>query len=53
MVCVTRGGSAPEESEVVHGEVHRNDGSAWGCVRHLVEVGPLGFSHRMPWSMSI
>ena len=53
-MCVTRGGFAPEESEVVHGEeVHRNDGSAWGCVRHLVEVGPLGFSHRMPWSMSI
>ena len=52
-VCVTKGGSALEESEVVRGEVHRNGGSVWGHVRHLVEVGPLGFSHHVPWSMSL
>ena len=51
-VCVARGGFTSEESEAVRGEVHRNDGSVWEHVWCSVEAGPLGFSRRMPWSMS-
>ena len=56
MACVVGGGFTSEESEVVRGEVHRNDGSVWERVWERVwcsvEARPLGFSRHMPWSMS-
>ena len=52
MACIVGVGFTSEESEAVHGEVNRNDGSVWERVWCSVEVGPLGFSLRIPWSMS-
>ena len=52
MACIVGGGFTSEESEAVHGEVNRNDGSVWERVWCSVEARPLGFSRRIPWSMS-